>query len=228
MTVAQFRTFVDATQFEINNADALRDPDGRPVRYMSWHDAMKYCNWLNEMLATVPALEHSAAAQLVRKHRWRISLPSELEWEKATRGGLLGCIFPWGDTADSNRTNYSESDIGDTSAVGCFPANGYGLYDTVGNIWEWTRSLWGKDLMNPDFAYPYDSNDKKREDLSAGDDNYRVVRGGAFHLDRGSARCACRGRLPPDFRGDDLGFRVVLRSPPRSSRPQHHDGLMDI
>ncbi len=207
VTVAQFRAFVEATQFEIGVADALRDPDSRPVRYVSWHEAMRYCDWLNKILATVPDLEHSAVAGLVRELRWRVSLPSELEWEKAARSGLRDGVFPWGNTPDSNRANYSDSEIGDTSAVGCFPANGYGLYDAVGNAWEWTRSLWGTDFEKSDFAYPYDPHDEKREDTSAGDDVWRVVRGGAFYDHRDYARCAYRYySLPALRRGCGGGF----------------------
>ena len=214
VTVAQFRAFVEATQFEIDDPDALRDPENRPVRYISWHEALRYCDWLNQMLATAPTFEHSATAILVRESHWRVSLPSELEWEKAARGGLRDSIFPWGDTPNPNRANYRDSEIGDTSAVGCFPTNDYGLYDTVGNVWEWTRSLWGQDWNKTQFTYPYDLNEKKREDLSAGNNVLRVVRGGAFSSRRGSTRCACRYRSQP---GRRIGFRVVLLSAPVNS-----------
>jgi formylglycine-generating enzyme required for sulfatase activity len=216
VTVAQFRAFADATLLEIGDARALRDPDNRPVRYLSWQEAVAYCDWLNETMANAPALEHTAVARLVREGRWSVSLPNELEWEKAARGGLRDSLFPWGDTPDPNRANYADAEIGDTSAVGCFPANGYGLYDMSGNVWEWTRSLWGNDWNKPEFAYPYDPNDRAREDQTAGDDVRRVVRGGAWSGSSDFARCAARSRLPPGYRGLDLGFRVVLRSAPVS------------
>lgn len=204
VTVVQFRTFVEATS-EIGDADALRDPDGRPVRSVSWHEARAYCGWLNEMLATSPVLEGITVARLVREGRWRIVLPSELEWEKAARGNLPDAVYPWGDTPDPDRANYDDSGIGATSAVGCFPANGFGLHDTIGNVWEWTRSLW--------VAYPYKPDDPSREDLDAGNDEPRVVRGGSWLNLRDLARCACRLRNFPDYR-HLLGFRVVLRSAP--------------
>ena len=76
----------------------------------------------------------------MRSGSWQVGLPSELEWEKAARGGLQNAIFSWGDTPDPNRANYADSEIGDTSPVGCFPPNGFGLHDMIGDLWEWTRS----------------------------------------------------------------------------------------
>ncbi len=206
VTVAQFRAFVEATAFAIGDADALADPDSRPVRWVSWHDAQVWCDWLNETLATSPACAGSPIARLVREHGWRVGLPNELEWEKAARGGLAGSVFPWPGDADPNRANDDDSQIGDTSAVGCFAANGFGLLDMVGNVWEWTRSVW--------LPYPYDVTDPKREDLGAGDDVWRVVRGGAWHLHRDLARCASRCWFLPARRSARSGFRVVLRSSP--------------
>ncbi|MGH8548714.1 MAG: formylglycine-generating enzyme family protein, partial [Methylococcales bacterium] len=139
------RAFVDTTGFPIGNTNALRDPDNRPVRYVSWQEALAYCNWLNDLLKNVEAVASSEISGRVRSGRWRVDLPSELEWEKAARGDLRDRIFPWGDEPDPNRANYDESQIADTSAVGCFPPNDFGLYDMIGNVWEWTRSLWGKD-----------------------------------------------------------------------------------
>jgi formylglycine-generating enzyme required for sulfatase activity len=140
-------------------------------------------------------------------------LPSELEWEKAARGGLADAVYPWGDTPDPDRANYDDSRIGDTSVVGCFPANDFGLHDIIGNVREWTRSLWGKDWVKPD-AYPYEPDDREREDLNAGNDVSRVVRGGAWDLNRDVARCACRDGDHPVYRSVSIGFRVVLRFAP--------------
>ena len=259
VTVAQFRAFVEATGFKLGDEDALRDPDSRPVRYVSWYEAMEYCDWLNDALIKSPLAPTIRQAQdrllqrgestasraatpcrqpdapvhsrhgdadlpsggllpLIQSGKWHITLPSELEWEKAARAGLVGTVFPWDDTPDPNRANYGETNIGDTSPVGCFPPNAYGLYDMVGNVWEWTRSLWGKDFFETEFGYPYQPDDSKREDLRAGDEILRVVRGGSWSDDQVNSRCAVRLRYPPDSRNyyHHFGFRVVvvLCSPP--------------
>jgi formylglycine-generating enzyme required for sulfatase activity len=142
---------------------------------------------------------------LVRQHQWRVALPSELEWEKAARGGLRDAVFSWGNDVDPARANYDDSGIGDTSAVGCFPANDFGLYDMIGNVFEWTRSLYK--------PYPYHPDDG-REDLEAADDVERVVRGGSWGSPVTSRAAPIASWLDPDNRSDGIGFRVVLRSSP--------------
>jgi hypothetical protein len=144
-------------------------------------------------------------------------LTDRLEWEKAARGGLIDAVFSWGDTPDPNAANYDDAQIQDTSAVGCFPTNGFGLHDMIGNVWEWTRSRWGTDWEKPDFAYSYRADDARREALDAGNEVLRVVRGGSWYGHRVRARCACRNGDRPDSRHGYLGFRVVLRAAPVSS-----------
>jgi formylglycine-generating enzyme required for sulfatase activity len=214
VTVAQVRAFVEATGFALDEPVSLREPGSRPVRSVSWHEALAYCDWLTRMLAESPLLASSGPARLVRESGWRVTLPSELEWEKAARGGQPGAVYPWGDTPDPNRANHRDTGIGDTSVVRCFPANAFGLHDMAGNVWEWTRSLWGRDPNRSAYRYPYNPGDSAREPLDAGDDTLRVVRGGSWLDPRGDARCAYRLRSHPEYRGVSVGFRVVLRSAP--------------
>ena len=88
--------------------------------------------------------------------------------------------------------------IGDTTPVDRYPkgASPYGALDMAGNVWEWTLSLWGKDVSKPQFGYPYKPTDG-REDLQAADDVWRVVRGGSYIDDGGFVRCASRSRTTP-------------------------------
>jgi len=95
--------------------------------------------------------------------------------------------------------------------VGIFPGGQtpYGCLDMSGNVWEWTRSLWGEEWDKPTFKYPYDSKDG-RENIDAPGGVLRVLRGGAFYLNRRYVRCAYRRRHNPYGRSRNFGFRVVV------------------
>jgi formylglycine-generating enzyme required for sulfatase activity len=207
VTVAQFRAFIAVMGCGHGDDRALRDPDNRPVRYISWYEARAYTEWLNDALASTSVLAGSSAASLVREGPWRVALPSELEWEKAARGGFLGAVYSWGDTHDPDRANCSEAWIRDTSPVGCFPSNTFGLYDMIGNVWEWTRSRYD--------SYPYRPVDG-RENPEPAHNDWLVVRGGSWEDALVYARCSSRPGLLPDGARRHVGFRVVLRPPPVS------------
>jgi formylglycine-generating enzyme required for sulfatase activity len=175
------------------------------VVHISWYDAVAYCQWLSK--ATSRAYH----------------LPSEAEWEKAaswkvgdSESGELGGRkqrYPWGDVFDADLCNTKESHLGDTTPVGAYPggASPYGVLDMAGNVYEWTRSLWGKDMKAPTFGYPYDPADG-REELEAGNGFLRVLRGGAFYYDARYARVTHRIKSYPDYRVRTRGFRVCRRS----------------
>jgi sulfatase modifying factor 1 len=147
-------------------------------------------------------------------------LPTEAEWEKAARGGASGHRFPWpdADTITHSRANYYSSSsyaydtsptrgyhptFNDgvspyTSPVGYFAPNGYGLYDMVGNVWEWCWDWYG--------VYSSGSQTDPRGSTSGSN---RMRRGGSWHDNALYCRAADRNSYPPAG-SFNIGFRSVL------------------
>jgi formylglycine-generating enzyme required for sulfatase activity len=196
VTNAQYAAFVEATDHKRpehwKDGKPPRGEEDHPVVYVTWHDTVAYCNWL---------------AQVTGK---AYRLPSEAEWEKGARGTDRR-IYPWGNEWDPKRCNSSEGGAGGTTPVRAYPegASPYGLLDMAGNVWEWTRSLWGRDRNKPDFKYPYKPDDG-RENLEAGIDIRRVLRGGAFLANERLVRCAYHNGYGPYGGFSGVGFRVVV------------------
>ncbi|MEZ4622937.1 MAG: SUMF1/EgtB/PvdO family nonheme iron enzyme [Caldilineaceae bacterium] len=170
MTVAQFRAYLKDSGDHLEWPFGLDNPANHPMRYLTWHEATRYCAWLTATLRTWPQTPLPLAEKLAAG--WQIMLPSEAEWERAARGSN-GRIYPWeGNVPDSNRANYDATGIGTTSAVGCFPAGATpeGVEELSGNVWEWTRSLY--------MEYPYPSDEQARgarERLQAEDNDIFVL-----------------------------------------------------
>ncbi|MEN8759857.1 MAG: SUMF1/EgtB/PvdO family nonheme iron enzyme [Desulfobacterales bacterium] len=201
VTNSQYLRFVEATQREWDSEEGRRPEDKNcPAVEMTWHDARAYCAWLTD----IQRKEDKISA------KEEMRLPTEAEWEKAVRG-TDGSVFPWGNKWDETRCNTYESGLGQTCAVGMYPdgASPFGVLDMAGNVWEWTSSLWGKDLFDPEYKYPYDPGDG-RENLGADDEFLRVLRGGSWSYDRDFARCSFRYWSTPDLRDGFNGFRVVV------------------
>jgi formylglycine-generating enzyme required for sulfatase activity len=206
VTGQQFRTFIDHTGHKPENEGSLYGPPNHPVVWLGWSDALKYCEWLTVRLRNWSGTPEPLAT-LLRLEGWCVTLPSEPEWEKAARG-TDGRAYPWGNEPDNNRGNFGGTGIMTTSAVGCFPegASPYGIEDMSGNVWEWTRSVWG--------PYPYPTDEvgqAEREYLEVREGVRRVRRGGAFFSSPRSARCTVRLGSGPYPHGGGMSCRVVLR-----------------
>jgi formylglycine-generating enzyme required for sulfatase activity len=198
VTNAQYASFVQATGHRVPSYWLEAAPPAGhgdlPVVHVSWYDAAAYCSWLTEVTGS------------------SYSLPSEAEWEKAASWDPVAGEkkrYPWGDRFDPQRCNSKEAGPGEPTPVGAYPqgASPYGLLDMAGNVYEWTRSLWGRDIEDPAFGYPYDPHDG-REDASAGNGLMRVLRGGAYYYDAVYARTTHRVKSYPDYAVRTRGFRV--------------------
>lgn len=201
VTVAQFRSFVEDTEYKPRDKRSLRGVDNHPVQYVTWYDAWEYSEWLMEKLCAWNGTP-KPLARLLREEGWKVTLPSEAEWEKAARGADERC-YPWGEEADPNRANHRDTGLGRTIAVGCFPSgvSPHGVEELSGNAWEWTRSQYQ--------AYPYKPGDG-RENLKVSDEVSYVLRGGSFTSSLQIARCAFRNLGNPGQCWHDTGFRVCI------------------
>jgi len=200
VTVAQYREFVESSGYEPEEPACVAGWQNHPAVLVSWQDAIAFCGWLTDRWRATGLLQVSES----------VTLPSEAEWEKAARGEDERS-FPWGAEAATERANFAATGIGSASAVGCFPAGAspFGCEEISGNVWEWTRSLWGHRWEEPDFAYPYHPGDG-REDLGASPGTLRILRGGSYINSSRDIRCTSRTGLPPGSRNAGTGFRVVL------------------
>lgn len=224
VTIAQWQEFVTDSGHKPEEADSLRDPANRPVRYVTWYEAVKFCEWLSKRWQANGLLPAG----------WQVRLPSEAEWEKGARGGLeiptapvirvLSNIestgsgageeqranpgprrrYPWGDKAEPNRANYDATGIRTTSAVGCFPdgVTVYGCEEMSGNVLEWC-------VTRQQDSYEYYRNDNAISKTNV----RRILRGGAFYDNVRYVRCAVRFDHYPASSYRSLGFRVMCVAP---------------
>ena len=165
--------------------------DDCPVEQVSWLDTQEFIQKLN--------------AKTGKQYR----LPSESEWEYAARAGS-NTAFPWGDQSSHEYANYGENECCkgmvqgrdkwvNTSPTGSFPPNAFGLYDMIGNVWEWTE-----DSYHDNYAgAPVDGS------AWQGDGENRVLRGGSWYFRSQNIRAAYRARNAPSYRYYNFGFRLV-------------------
>ena len=203
----QWWAFVDGADWRHPTGpnSSIEGKEKFPVVHIAYDDAVAYANWAGKRL------------------------PTEAEWEFAARGGLTGALYPWGDNfmkdgkfmANSHQGHFPNDDTGADAFVGVspvarFPANGYGLYDVGGNVWEWVSDWYRPDYYAqlaaagsisrnpPGPADPYDPAEPSEKK--------RVHRGGSFLCtDQYCSRYAVgtRGKGEVTTGTNHLGFRCV-------------------
>ena len=204
VTNAEYKKFVDANpqwqkgriQRRFHNDWYLHHWNGNdypvgkgdhPVVYVSWYAAMAYSQWAGKRL------------------------PTEAEWEKAARGGLVGKKYPWGDKSDGGEANYG-GNVDNTTPVGQYPPNAYGLYDMAGNVWEWCLDEYQENFYSHS---PRQNPIAGATSIQQVVDNYtnvntlRVLRGGNWNGYVDYVRVALRWEFRPTFSGFNYGFRCA-------------------
>ena len=226
-------TWAAAHGYDLGPDDGAGQAAEHPVYNVSWYEAVKWANARSERDELTPCYllggDVYRRGQGVPDCSWTADgyrLPTEAEWEKAARGGAEGRRFSWSDadTIDHTRANYrSDSrysyDVGPTrghhpeydggptpytSPVGSFAANGYGLYDMTGNVWEWCWDWYGENY----YAFSPESDPRGP---SGG--IYRTGRGGYWDNVAYVGRVAYRTGDRPAVEDVDLGFRLVRAAP---------------
>lgn len=218
VTVGQFRAFVEATNYKFNNW-RWNQVSTYPIVLVTWYDALAYSKWLDGELRKkakekIQSGEESLFWQRLAAGKLQVTLPSEAEWENAANMGSDRQIYLFGNLFDVEKANVKETINGKPSVVGCFPPCPNGLFDVIGNVWEWTRSILrirkiNTDIVIKEYTYPYKFDDG-REDTSFEQKTTHVLRGGSF-LDTGkSVHIFRRNGYFSDVQGINFGFRVVI------------------
>ena len=196
VTNAQFQRFVEETGYQTEMEQAGCGPiflngQWKELEGIHWQNPLGLA--LPKDFSQHPVVQISYQDALAYCAHYGRRLPSEEEWEYAAKGGLKDPRYPWGHTITRAQANYGSQS---PCAVMSYQANAYGLYDIVGNVWEWTSSWYQ--------AYP--GNDEQQEYYG---EQYRVLRGGAWQFDASQCMISYRNANAPDASFPTIGFRTA-------------------
>lgn len=188
----------------------IDDRWNHPVVHVSWNDAVQFCQWKGKRL------------------------PTEAEWEYACRGGKQDRLYPWGNKFKPKeefraniwqgkfpKENLKEDGYASTCEVDKFKQNKFGLYNMVGNVWEWTHDWWGtahsqkpqKDPVGPSYG------------------NDKVKKGGSFMCSKKFCyryRCSARDKNTADSSASNLGFRCAKSYTPNNKKTQKKNPKIEL
>ncbi len=215
----------------------FRPPSGSgPIEELSWWQWVPGADWRHPQGpdSGIAGLEEHPVVQVALEDaeayaRWAGGeLPSEAQWEFAARGGLRDQVFSWGNTWKPGLANTFQGEFpgGDsaedghagTAPVGAYPANGYGLFDMTGNVWEWTADWYRPDHsgaaggLDPRMSRQADSSDPREPGVAK-----HVIKGGSFLCSPDYCsryRPAAREAESPDTGTSHIGFRLVYPASP--------------
>ncbi|MED0905709.1 formylglycine-generating enzyme family protein [Bacillus nitratireducens] len=168
-----------------NNTSNIFKDNNKPVVNISWNNAIAFCNLLSKKAGLKEYYSISDNGQKVscNVHSNGYRLPSEAEWQYACKAGTTGYIY--GELKEI--AWYNENSDGHIHDVGKKEPNAWGLYDMLGNVWEWCYDLYDEKVYG----------------------SYRIFRGGSWAEAARGCGATCRRRSHPTFHIDDLGFRLA-------------------
>jgi formylglycine-generating enzyme required for sulfatase activity len=183
--------------------EASKDDDALPANWLSWEDAVRFCNTLSERSGLRPSYRNTDAGWTCDWDSDGYRLPTEAEWEYACRAGTDTPRFSGWDMKEAERFAWLFGNSGYREhAVGEKAPNPWGLYDMFGNVWEWCWD-WYADAYDPK-----DLDNPKGPNVG----EMRILRGDSFKGVRVVLRFAGRFVGEPELRSDDVGFRCVRGS----------------
>ena len=186
-----------------SNPSHFKGSDDLPVESVSWLDAVSFCNKMSEKDKRTPFYRiNGTEVADVGGNGYR--LPTEAEWEYACRAGST-TLFPFGDDAGKlgEHAWFSDNSDSKTHPVGQKRPNAWGLYDMLGNVWEWCADWYDAKYYASSPSVAVDPPGPPKAAI-------RVFRGGCWYNFPRRCRSAFRDWDAPDYRSNDLGFRLAL------------------